>query len=107
MRGQGFDQWYENQLKDGKNFQERLGDWKEMVSYSPVAAAVRIITEECIQTEHSCPGTIWVEGGTTEECEQINELFQTQLQCEDNIRPQFWNTIVTGNNFEQLLLGPK
>lgn len=99
-------QWYDSKFKDSTDFNTRMSDWKDMLSYSPIAAAVKLIVEECIQTEHSCPSTIWAEGGDSETENEINDLFRITLQCEDVIRSQFWWIVGYGNNFEKLVLGP-
>ena len=92
---------------DRKDPLNQPGSFKDMASYSPVAAAIRVIVEECVQTEQSCPGTIWVEGGDTETETLLNDLFQNNLECEDVIRSQFWWLVTDGNNFEKLLIGPE
>jgi hypothetical protein len=103
----GAQDWYSKQLQDGKDFNSQMSDWKDMVSYSPIAAAIRLITDECIQTEHSCPGTLWVEGADTDTESELNHLINVNLEMEDVIRSQFWWLISYGNNFEKLLIGPK
>lgn len=102
-----FQEWYSKQLQDGKDFNSQIADWKDMVAYSPIAAAIRLITDECIQTEHSCPGTLWIEGADTDTESELNHLINVNLEMEDVIRSQFWWLISYGNNFEKLLIGPK
>ena len=104
--GQSTGNWYDDKFKDSTDFNTRISDWKDMLSYSPIAAAVRLIVEECIQTEHSCPCVIWAEGGDTETENCINDLYRVVLKCEDVIRSQFWWVVGYGNNFEKLVLGP-
>jgi hypothetical protein len=99
--------WYQSRMEDAKDFQTMLSDWKEMASYAPISAATRIIVEECIQTEHSCPATLWAEGGDSETEETVNELFTQTLDCDTVIRSQFWWIVTYGNSIEKLTLGPQ
>jgi hypothetical protein len=107
MMKNGLSQWFQNRMEDSKDFQTQLADWKEMVTYSPVAAAIRLIVDECIQTEHSCPGVIWADGGDSETEEIVNKLYKENLECEDVLRSQFWWVVSYGNDVEKLILGPE
>jgi hypothetical protein len=99
--------WYQERVADGQSFQQQLQDWSEMVNYSPIAAGIRIIVEECLQTEAASPATLWVEGGDTETEKELNEFIVGRLQMEDVIRAQFKAVISYGNDFERLHLGPE
>jgi hypothetical protein len=99
--------WYAERVNDGNTFQEQLQNWSEMCNYSPIAAAIRIIVEECLQTEVSSPATLWAEGGDTETEKELNEFILGKLQMEDVIRAQFKQIVSFGNDFERLHLGPE
>ena len=105
--GKSVRDWYQERVSDGQSFQQSLQDWTEMCNYSPIAAGIRIIVEECLQTEQASPATLWVEGGDTETEKELNEFIIGRLQMEDVIRSQFKAVISYGNNFERLHLGPE
>lgn len=105
--GKSVRDWYQERVNDGNSFQQQLQDWAEMVNYSPIAAGIRIIVEECLQTEQSSPATLWAEGGDTETEHILNEFLIGRLQMEDVIRSQFKQIVSYGNNFERLHLGPE
>jgi hypothetical protein len=105
--GKSVRDWYQERVNDGQSFQQSLQDWTEMCNYSPIAAGIRIIVEECLQTEQASPATLWVEGGDTETEKELNEFIIGRLQMEDVIRSQFKAVISYGNNFERLHLGPE
>jgi len=105
--GKSVRDWYQERVNDGQSFQQQLQDWSEMVNYSPIAAGIRIIVEECLQTEQASPATLWVEGGNTETEKELNEFIVGRLAMEDVIRSQFKAVISYGNNFERLHLGPE
>lgn len=100
-------QWFDSKFKDSKDFGSQVSDWKDMVSYSPIAAAVRLIVEECIQTEQTCPAVLWADGGEEDVIDEVNDLFLSKLKIEEVIRSQFWWVIGYGNNFEKLVTGPE
>jgi hypothetical protein len=105
--GKSVKDWYAERVNDGNSFQEQLQNWHEMCNYSPIAAAIRIIVEECLQTEVSSPATLWAEGGDTETEKELNEFILGKLQMEDVIRAQFKQVVCFGNDFERLHLGPE
>lgn len=80
--------------------------YDEMAEYSPIAAAIKMIVDEAIQTEASCPGTLWIEGGSTTVQTTLTHLLNHTLEMEDVIKSQFHTTIVHGTNIEKLILGP-
>ena len=104
--GKSVRDWYQERVNDGNSFQQQLQDWAEMINYSPIAAAIRIMVEECLQTEASSPATLWAEGGDTETEGQLNEFILSRLMMEDVLRAQFKQVISFGNDFERLHLGP-
>lgn len=105
--GENTKDWYNNKVKDGVSFSEQLHEWDEMTKYSPIAAGIRIIVEECVQTEQSCPATLWVDGGDSETEKDLNELILGPLMMEDYIRSQFKAIVAYGNDFERLHVGPE
>lgn len=96
---------YNTVMKRPTTFESMLQLWEEMAGWDLVAAALKEIVCEAIQTDANSPGILWYQCNDKEFEEELNDML-VRLDVEQILPSQIYHVAALGNHFEKLEYAP-
>lgn len=96
---------YNTVMKRPTTFESMLQLWEEMAGWDLVAAALKEIVCEAIQTDANSPGILWYQCNDKDFEEELNDMI-VRLDIEQILPSQIYHVAALGNHFEKLEYAP-